>query len=1243
MRNEKAVLKLTTIFLLCTIVLVGCGDSSNVGIHEQSKNTKTNKTAVLSAQPISIDQTPIEWGPAGSIGNMRAPSLTVLESGVVLLVGSTGSFPDFSLKSMLYNPLTGQWLGEKQITNTFVPSHTTTLLSSGEVLLTIGGSQSSYIYRPLQNDWVPTGSLNFSSRKRISILTDGSVLVVGFGEGFPISETPRCEIYTPDPDPSKGTWAVVASPLVNRYIGVDKSISSLTLLSGNRVLLAGGNNELGMSLSNCEIYNIGNNSWVETTLLNSPRAGHTTITLTDGRILVTGGYSGGFTPINSCEIYTPDPNPANATWTDVASMEDTRALHTTTLLPMGKILVANGSMGTGGKRASSELYDPATDKWQRTGSLAVERSHHAAVLMTPDASVPNYYRVLIAGGNAFLPDSNIPAPCEHTVPSTFFSVTSDKVNLGSAVTFAFENRSELSPISEYRLDLGDGSSQLSFSTQDTFTHFYATPQTFTVTLTLVDPLGFTNTTSLSVDVSIYFTYTAILTVFNPGVTIRFDFGTPESDLLVSEYSVDVNGDGSYDHTQPTNGTFTWTFYETALEARLSVTDNNGQIGIQTLPLTIRRPVPYVLKPKALCLVYGSTIATAQTMAQNLRDAIFEASGGLVDYQIVDVVQGAPFSGSTTAEQLESIVQNNNIPEQVEAGEVDELFVFASQGAAPMVEAWSYGRGAFYLNGDVLERNDCRMFAAHTFNVSRGINEMLEDLAHRTESTMSRAYGGWIRGKIDGNPWERFTLLDKDAPGNGAVGNAHLAVNADPDLEYDRNNPRYVWSTADDWLNYPNLTGAKLWINADAWRDTGYLQWFFAHIPKADGVGGDQNDGKQNNWWKYIIDYNRYTDLVGTEAINPLPTAELLQAPTIAEAGIPASFSAFGKVHPGYIGSDRVTRLTWYFGDGTSPVQELTHVTQSDPSIVNHVFQSLGTYTVKVVAEDDLGYLGFATTIQVEVRPFIRELELNAIYGTTRGWFGENIDQRVEVVNKSGVEPSPATTLGIYFSQDQVLDPSDTRVDTLIVPSIAPFGSHIASYNAAIPIDWPTRTVYVFAKIDPENLIDEADETNNLLSRKVGLSLLPYDVNGDGSVTITDIFAVSGTFGSVPGDLNWNSSMDVDGDGAITIIDIFAVAGHYGDVDSHVELHASAGPTSGTVPLQVTFNYQAYFFEGSVTKVEIDFGDGAGWQTVATGSAPELNGSTSHWYISVGIYATKIRATDSNDFVDQINSSTITVQ
>ena len=64
-------------------------------------------------------------------------------------------------------------------------------------------------------------------------------------------------------------------------------------------------------------------------------------------------------------------------------------LHTATLLPNGKVLVAGGR--NGGYLASAELYDPATGTWTND-RLAQHRAHwHTATLL------PNG-KVLVAGG-----------------------------------------------------------------------------------------------------------------------------------------------------------------------------------------------------------------------------------------------------------------------------------------------------------------------------------------------------------------------------------------------------------------------------------------------------------------------------------------------------------------------------------------------------------------------------------------------------------------------------------------------------------------------------------------------------------------------------------------------------------------------------------------------------------------------------------------------------------------------------
>jgi Kelch motif len=59
-----------------------------------------------------------------------------------------------------------------------------------------------------------------------------------------------------------------------------------------------------------------------------------------------------------------------------------RQLHTATLLPNGKVLVAGGSTSFPGGSflASAELYDPASGTWMATGSLAMGRAVHTATV-----------------------------------------------------------------------------------------------------------------------------------------------------------------------------------------------------------------------------------------------------------------------------------------------------------------------------------------------------------------------------------------------------------------------------------------------------------------------------------------------------------------------------------------------------------------------------------------------------------------------------------------------------------------------------------------------------------------------------------------------------------------------------------------------------------------------------------------------------------------------------------------------
>ena len=156
------------------------------------------------------------------------------------------------------------------------------------------------------------------------------------------------------------------------------------------------------------------NGWRPTGSLGSARADHTATLLPDGKVLVAGGRNSEplTAPLASSEVY----DPATGRWTALAPMGVARSGHTATWLAApgcsphcGKVLVVGGAAaqdsGSSGTEvtASAELYDPATQTWYATGSLAAARTAHTASLLhgTPcEAASPPAWcgKVLVAGG-----------------------------------------------------------------------------------------------------------------------------------------------------------------------------------------------------------------------------------------------------------------------------------------------------------------------------------------------------------------------------------------------------------------------------------------------------------------------------------------------------------------------------------------------------------------------------------------------------------------------------------------------------------------------------------------------------------------------------------------------------------------------------------------------------------------------------------------------------------------------------
>lgn len=310
------------------------------------------------------------WSTTGMASKSRQDhTSTLLNTGDVLITGGTDQTTVWNIAEV-YNEASGAFTGAGPMASAR-KFHTATKLNNGWVVL-IGGHTTSAdtataeLYNPGTNTFGFTGSLTLGTRQQhtATLLNNGTVLVAG-GQlaGVQTTATGTAEIFSTSSFAATGSM----SP---------RQLHTATLLPNGNVLVAGGTTNGGDYLATAQLFT--GSSFIATGSLLKGRREHTATLLGNGTVVVIGGTNAEKT----AEIY------AGGVWSNTASPpQESRLRHHATLLDSGKVLVAHGFISNN----FAELFDPVTSSFAYTGSTKVARQW-------PKATKLPSGRVLVTGG-----------------------------------------------------------------------------------------------------------------------------------------------------------------------------------------------------------------------------------------------------------------------------------------------------------------------------------------------------------------------------------------------------------------------------------------------------------------------------------------------------------------------------------------------------------------------------------------------------------------------------------------------------------------------------------------------------------------------------------------------------------------------------------------------------------------------------------------------------------------------------
>lgn len=371
------------------------------------------------------------------VGNLRPSHAAASTStyGQILIAGGYGL--SSTLNSVeLYDPGSNSFAATTPAMNAAREYHTAALIASGpnagKVLLAGGLSDrtlaSAEVYDPAANTFAVGPNMNAARDHHTATVISsgpnaGKILLAG-GEdrNYGMISLASTELY----DPVANKFAV--GPTMNdaRYAHTATFIASGP--NAGRILLAGGFNTAYGALTSTELYDPAANKFAVGPEMNAARFGHSATVIASGpnagKILLAGGFDGNDS-LSSTEIY----DPAAGKIAVGPTLNLARRFHTATGIASGpnagKILLAGG-LNSKGPMASTEIYDPATNKFAIGPDMTVARDHHTA---TAIVSGSNAGKILLAGGDDIINDTKLAS-------TELYDPAANKFTVGHPMNFA---------------------------------------------------------------------------------------------------------------------------------------------------------------------------------------------------------------------------------------------------------------------------------------------------------------------------------------------------------------------------------------------------------------------------------------------------------------------------------------------------------------------------------------------------------------------------------------------------------------------------------------------------------------------------------------------------------------------------------------------------------------------------------------------------------------------------------------